>query len=87
MGKSKHDDALVPKCTKCAVFYLFYQMGMNRPPGSVGYDVGGYAQPFPGQPSSGQSKVPPCSTLFVANLHPDVQERDLNRVFRKYVFH
>jgi len=30
----------------------------------------------------GTSKVPPCSTLFVANIHPDVPERDLVRLFR-----
>jgi len=69
----------------------FQNMNMNRPgsPNGVpGYDMNsGYIPPFSGQlpsssPPGGPSKVPPCSTLFVANLHPDVQERDLNRVFR-----
>jgi len=65
----------------------FQNMNLNRPPGTPGvpgYDMNpAYVAPFPAQvPPSSTSKVPPCSTLFVANLHPDVQERDLNRVFR-----
>lgn len=52
----------------------------GRPP--MPYDMG-YSPSFntsqaPQQPS----KVSPCSTLFVANLHPDVQEKDLIRLFR-----
>jgi len=38
--------------------------------------------PFGTPPQMQPSKVPPCSTLFVANLHPDVQERDLIRLFK-----
>jgi len=34
--------------------------------------------PYPSAPS----KVPPCTTLFVANIHPDVMEKDLLRFFR-----
>jgi RNA recognition motif-containing protein len=34
--------------------------------------------PYPPAPS----KVPPCTTLFVANIHPDVVEKDLLRFFR-----
>jgi RNA recognition motif-containing protein len=63
----------------------FQNMNLNRGPGGAPspapYDLNTYPQPFSVQPPP-QSKVPPCSTLFVANLHPDVQERDLNRLFR-----
>jgi len=64
----------------------FQNMNLNRPPGTPGvpgYDMNApYMPPFSAQLPSSTSKVPPCSTLFVANLHPDVQDRDLNRVFR-----
>jgi len=33
-------------------------------------------------PPPAPSKVPPCTTLFVANIHPDVMEKDLLRFFR-----
>jgi len=59
----------------------FQNMNLNRPaptPASP-YELGGY--PFqPAQPP--QSKVPPCSTLFVANLQPNLSDRDLHRHFK-----
>jgi len=66
----------------------FQNMSIARPataPTPASYDINGLPQGFPNQPAlapAPASKVPPCSTLFVANLHPDVQERDLNRMFR-----
>jgi len=64
----------------------FQNMNLNRGPGGAPtpapYDMSNaYPQPFPVQPPP-QSKVPPCSTLFVANLHPDVNDSNLNRLFR-----
>jgi len=34
------------------------------------------------RPSNRTSKVSPCSTLFVANIHRDVPENDITRLFR-----
>jgi len=66
----------------------FQNMNLNRPPaGPPGYEMrpvpfpqGAY--PNPSAPSPPSPKVPPCSTLFIANIHPDVHERDVTRVFR-----
>jgi len=57
-------------------------MNLGARPG-VPYPDMGYPQaPFNVQQQQQPSKVPPCSTLFVANLHLDVQERDLARLFK-----
>jgi len=59
----------------------FQNLNVGRPgamPYDMGYSFNASSSSQPQQPS----KVPPCSTLFVANLHPDVAERDLNRLFR-----
>jgi len=64
----------------------FQNMSLGPRPGGPPFPethMGYPAQmPFSNAPPIQQSKVPPCSTLFVANLHPDVQERDLVRLFR-----
>jgi len=59
-------------------------MNMGARPGGVPYppDLGYPQNPFNNPQPQQPSKVPPCSTLFVANLHPDVQERDMVRVFK-----
>lgn len=62
----------------------FQNMNLGRPgpPAATPYEMTNFASPLLASQTPSPSKVPPCSTLFVANLHPDVQERDLNRVFR-----
>jgi len=52
-------------------------MNMRDGPGLLTPSYGSSQYSIP--PSS---KMAPCSTLFVANIHPDVPERDLVRLFR-----
>lgn len=74
-----HPNMLVP---------WFQNMNISGRPGypdTMAYPQTSFNAGQPPSPTPSQqpvSKVPPCTTLFVANLHPDVQERDLVRLFK-----